>query len=55
MSLTIPRWLAAIAWASCAKGAVRVQVINECVGLVFECTEEDIVSGKCVAETGEQM
>lgn len=55
VSLNVPRWLAAIAWSTPFKAAVKIQIINECVGLVFNCTPEEIADGKCVAQTGAQM
>lgn len=55
VSLNVPRWLAAIAWGTPFKGAVKVQIINECVGLVFRCSPQDVADGKCVAQTGDQM
>lgn len=55
VSLNVPRWLAGIAWGTPFKAAVKIQVINECVGLVFRCTREDIESGRCVAQSGEQV
>lgn len=55
VSLTVPKWIASIAWFTCFKGAVRIQIINECVGLVFKCTADDVRDGKCIAQTGEQM
>ncbi|WVQ92160.1 hypothetical protein IAS59_005968 [Cryptococcus gattii] len=55
ISLSVPAWLAAIAWGTCVKPATRVQIINEAVGLVFHCTTEEISSGACVAQSGEQL
>lgn len=55
VSLSLPDWLSAVAWATCVKGAVLVQVINECIGLEFTCSDQDIADGQCVATTGEQM
>jgi hypothetical protein len=55
VSLNVPRWLAAISWGTPFKAAVKVQLINECVGLVFRCSPEEVASGKCVAQTGEQI
>ena len=36
-------------------GATKVQFINEARGLRFNCDEASIVSGRCVATTGDQM
>lgn len=55
MSLNVPRWLAAIAWGTCFKAAVKIQIINECVGLVFKCSAQEVLDGKCIAQTGSQM
>ncbi|WWD16853.1 hypothetical protein CI109_101285 [Kwoniella shandongensis] len=55
ISLSVPTWLAGLAWGTCVKAATRVQIINESVGLIFKCTEADIASGKCVAQSGEQL
>jgi hypothetical protein len=44
-----------IAWGFPIKPATRIQVINESLGLQFSCTTEDIQSGVCVAQTGEQL
>lgn len=55
VSLNVPRWLAAIAWGTPMKAATKIQVINECVGLVFKCSQEDIKEGRCVAQSGEQV
>ncbi|OXG10187.1 ABC transporter family protein [Cryptococcus neoformans Ze90-1] len=55
ISLSVPAWLAAIAWGTCVKAATRVQIINEAVGLEFHCTNEEISSGACVAQSGEQL
>ncbi|WVF67064.1 hypothetical protein IAT40_001808 [Kwoniella sp. CBS 6097] len=55
ISLSVPTWLAAIAWGTCVKAATRIQIINESVGLKFTCSEEEISSGACVAQNGEQL
>ncbi|BEI93776.1 uncharacterized protein CcaverHIS019_0602350 [Cutaneotrichosporon cavernicola] len=55
VSLNVPRWLAAIAWGTPFKGAIKVQLINECVGLVFDCSAQQVSDGKCIAQTGEQI
>lgn len=55
ISLSVPAWLAAIAWGTCVKAATRIQIINEAVGLEFHCTNEEISSGACVAQSGEQL
>ncbi|WWC87631.1 uncharacterized protein L201_002521 [Kwoniella dendrophila CBS 6074] len=55
ISLSVPTWLAAIAWGTCVKAATRIQIINESVGLMFNCTQDQISSGACVAQSGEQL
>jgi hypothetical protein len=55
ISLNVPRWLAGIAWVTCFKAAVKIQVINECIGLVLRCSPAEIANGKCIATSGEQM
>ncbi|WVW79872.1 hypothetical protein I302_101842 [Kwoniella bestiolae CBS 10118] len=55
ISLSVPTWLAGLAWGTCVKAATRIQIINESVGLVFECTPDEISSGACVAQSGEQL
>lgn len=55
ISLNVPRWLAAIAWATPMKAATKVEVINECIGLKFRCTTQDLIDGKCIAPTGEAL
>lgn len=44
-----------LAWGFTLKGATKIQIINEAVGLVFNCSEEEIQSGECVAQSGEQL
>ncbi|WWC59875.1 uncharacterized protein I303_102437 [Kwoniella dejecticola CBS 10117] len=55
ISLSVPTWLAGLAWGTCVKAATRIQIINESVGLVFNCTPDQISSGACVAQSGEQL
>ncbi|WVQ94560.1 hypothetical protein IAU59_001640 [Kwoniella sp. CBS 9459] len=55
ISLSVPNWLAAIAWGTCVKAATRIQIINESIGLQFNCSEAEISSGACVAQNGEQL
>ncbi|WRT65356.1 uncharacterized protein IL334_002299 [Kwoniella shivajii] len=55
ISLSVPTWLAGLAWGTCVKAATRVQIINESVGLVFNCTQDQISSGACVAQSGDQL
>lgn len=55
ISVTLPRWLNIIGWASVMKAQARLNIINEMTGLKFNCTEEEIASGSCIATTGEQV
>ncbi|KAF8305811.1 hypothetical protein DL93DRAFT_2172409 [Clavulina sp. PMI_390] len=55
VSVTVPRWLSDLAWATVMKSAGRVIAINECIGLRLDCTEADIASGACLAQTGEEL
>lgn len=69
ISLSVPSWLAAvsplhgteedadvkIAWGFALKAATRILIINESLGLQFNCSTEEIQSGVCVAQTGEQL
>lgn len=55
VSLNVPRWLAAIAWFTPMKAATKIEVINECRGLRFNCSPQDLSDGKCVAPTGEAL
>ncbi|KAF8305817.1 hypothetical protein DL93DRAFT_2232864 [Clavulina sp. PMI_390] len=55
VSVTVPRWLSDLAWATVMKSAGRVIAINECIGLRINCTEADIASGACFAQTGEEL
>ncbi|TFY64457.1 hypothetical protein EVJ58_g2620 [Rhodofomes roseus] len=55
ISVTLPRWLAVIAWGSALTYQARVAFINEFSGLVFDCTQEQLASGECLAATGDQL
>lgn len=44
-----------LAWGFTLKGATKIQIINEAVGLMFTCSPEEIQSGACVAQSGEQL
>ncbi|KAH9905520.1 P-loop containing nucleoside triphosphate hydrolase protein [Fomitopsis serialis] len=55
ISVTLPRWLAVISWGSALTYQARVAFINEFSGLVFNCTQEQLASGECLAATGEQL
>ncbi|SCZ97266.1 BZ3500_MvSof-1268-A1-R1_Chr4-2g07098 [Microbotryum saponariae] len=55
ISVTVPKWLQIIGWATVTKSQARVQIINEFKGLVFDCTSQDIASGACVVATGEEL
>ncbi|KAF7367371.1 ABC transporter protein [Mycena sanguinolenta] len=55
LSLSVPFWLSVIAWGTPLKPTQRLQFINECEGLQFHCTQDDITSGVCTAQSGEQL
>lgn len=55
VSLNVPRWLAAIAWFTPMKPAIKIEIINECIGLVFRCSAADLADGRCIAPTGEAL
>ncbi|KAL7410573.1 P-loop containing nucleoside triphosphate hydrolase protein [Mrakia frigida] len=55
ISLSVPDWLAGIAWITPIKPASKVQFINECRNLVFNCDAESISSGACVATSGNEL
>jgi hypothetical protein len=44
-----------LAWGFTLKGATKIQIINEAVGLMFNCSQGEIESGACVAQSGEQL
>lgn len=37
------------------KAQSRIEIMNEFVGLRFNCTPQDISTGACIAATGEQL
>ncbi|KII94351.1 hypothetical protein PLICRDRAFT_132994 [Plicaturopsis crispa FD-325 SS-3] len=55
ISVTLPKWLEVIGWASPMKSQSRINIINEMHGLTFNCTADDISSGLCIAATGDQL
>lgn len=55
VSLNVPKWLAAISWFTPMKPATKIEIINECVGLRFRCTAQDVLDGRCIAPTGEAL
>ncbi|KAJ7642282.1 P-loop containing nucleoside triphosphate hydrolase protein [Mycena rosella] len=55
LSLSVPYWLQIIAWGTPLKPTQRLQFINECQGLQFQCSEADISAGICTAQSGEQL
>ncbi|KAF7367373.1 Pleiotropic drug resistance proteins (PDR1-15), ABC superfamily [Mycena sanguinolenta] len=55
LSLSVPFWLSVIAWGTPLKPTQHLQFINECEGLQFHCTQDDITSGVCTAQSGEQL
>ncbi|KAM0786926.1 hypothetical protein ACM66B_002348 [Microbotryomycetes sp. NB124-2] len=55
ISVTLPFWLEVIGWISPMKPQARICMINEFVGLEFDCSAQDVESGGCIATTGEQV
>ncbi|KAJ6569618.1 P-loop containing nucleoside triphosphate hydrolase protein [Mycena capillaripes] len=55
LSLSVPFWLQVIAWGTPLKAAQRLTFINECTGLQFHCSADDITAGICTAQSGEQL
>ncbi|KAF8213711.1 P-loop containing nucleoside triphosphate hydrolase protein [Mycena galopus ATCC 62051] len=55
LSLSVPFWLSVIAWGTPLKPTQRLQFINECEGLQFQCSQADITAGICTAQSGEQL
>ena len=49
ISVTLPTWLEYLGWASPLKLQARIQIINEFTGLVFDCSQDQIASGACIA------
>ncbi|KAG8839536.1 hypothetical protein FRC18_010315 [Serendipita sp. 400] len=54
-SLSVPKWLQAIAWATPPKPASRIMIINEASGLHLNCSPESIQSGECLIQSGEDL
>ena len=55
ISVSVPDWLGIIAWGTVMKAGSRVVAINEFIGLRLNCTPEEVSSGVCLAQTGEQV
>ncbi|KAJ6501512.1 P-loop containing nucleoside triphosphate hydrolase protein [Mycena vitilis] len=55
LSLSVPFWLQVIAWGTPLKPVQRLTFINECQGLQFYCSADDIAAGICTAQSGEQL
>ncbi|KAH8921816.1 P-loop containing nucleoside triphosphate hydrolase protein [Atractiella rhizophila] len=55
VSANVPTWFQAIAWVAVIKISSRIQIINEMIGLRFNCTQDQIANGQCLALTGEQV
>ncbi|KAJ7226045.1 P-loop containing nucleoside triphosphate hydrolase protein, partial [Mycena pura] len=53
VSLSVPYWC--IAWGTPLKPTQRLQLINECQGLQFHCSDADVAAGICTAQSGEQL
>lgn len=54
-SVTVPTWISDLAWGTTYKFASRIILINECIGLRLHCTEDQIASGQCLVQTGEEL
>ena len=44
-----------LSWAFTIKAATKIQLINESLGLMFNCSQGEITSGACVAQSGDQL
>jgi len=44
-----------LSWAFTIKAATKIQLINESLGLMFNCSTAEIQSGACVAQSGDQL
>lgn len=55
LSITIPTWLSDLAWSTTLKYAARIIMLNECIGLRLNCTTDEITSGQCLVQTGEEL
>ncbi|KAG9003035.1 hypothetical protein FRB93_011322 [Tulasnella sp. JGI-2019a] len=55
LSVTIPGWVNDLAWGTTSKLAARVVMINECRGLQLYCTQDEISTGQCLVQTGEEL
>ncbi|KAH8922576.1 P-loop containing nucleoside triphosphate hydrolase protein [Atractiella rhizophila] len=49
VSANVPTWFQAIAWVAVIKISSRIQIINEMIGLRFNCTQDQIANGQCLA------
>lgn len=54
-SASVIPFLGDIAWIFPVKYLPRILLINEMTGLAFNCSQESIQSGECIAATGEQV
>ncbi|KAG8903628.1 hypothetical protein FRB99_002933 [Tulasnella sp. 403] len=55
VSVSIPTWLNDLAWSTTLKHSTRIVMINECVGLRLHCTPDQVASGECLVQTGEEL
>jgi len=55
LSLTIPTWLSDLAWSTTLKYAARIIMLNESIGLRLNCTQDELASGQCLVQTGEEL
>ena len=44
-----------LSWAFTIKAATKIQLINESLGLMFNCSTAELQSGACVARSGDQL
>lgn len=54
-SLSVPKWLQAIAWSTAVKPGIRLLVINEASGLHLNCPPDTIASGECLVQDGSDL
>ncbi|KAG8923585.1 hypothetical protein FRC00_006062 [Tulasnella sp. 408] len=55
VSVSLPKWLGILAWSTTLKYSTRIVMINEAVGLRLHCTDDEVMYGQCLVQTGEQL
>ncbi|KAG8951402.1 hypothetical protein FRC04_006173 [Tulasnella sp. 424] len=55
VSVSLPQWLGTLAWSTTLKLSTRIVMVNEAVGLRLHCTDEEVMGGQCLVQTGEQL